>query len=88
MSYLSFAAFLFARGFSAAAFGGFLFGGQLFAFGFGHVVQLFFAHRFDHAFGSAFQGRLAAFAALGGERRAGGHLLFFGFCRHVLRISG
>ena len=81
--------------FAPALFRTFLFR-QFLSLGAGEFFQLLFAHRFRHLFGSAFQLGLLYFSALGGERRPGGHLLFFGFCWHTwssrasrsLRLSG
>ncbi len=47
-----------------------------FSLGLGHSAQFSFAHRFVHALGRTFERRLLAFASLGGQRCACGHLLF------------
>jgi hypothetical protein len=49
---------------------------QILSFGTGEIFELFFAHRFSHLFGSAFERRLSYFSALGGKGCSGGHLLF------------
>jgi hypothetical protein len=51
-------------------------GGLTFSLGPGHPAQFSFAHRFVHALGRASERRLLAFASLGSQCCACGHLLF------------
>src|ERR687888_613478 len=63
------------------------FGRQTFSLGAGEVAQLPLAHTLHHLPRSALEAFFRALAALGGQRRARGHLLFLRSRRHGLLLN-